>query len=593
MDINITSTSESVQFMYDKYLKKDYIVNRKYQRKLVWALEEKQEFIDSLRRQYSVPLFLFAEDVNSKGDKLEIIDGMQRLNAIFSFIENEFPILIDNKEYYFNLETLAATLERRDSGKLIQKTPFLERSICTKIASYPIPISKITANNNTIETVFRRINSYGRQLSDQEIRLAGAVGKFPDLVRTISSKIRGDVSNSDIMTLNDMGRISISNQRLKYGIDISGIFWVKNSIVSKGNIRTSRDEEMVSYLLSYILLGKDVAPTKKTIDSLYNYVETESGFEKINDAIDKYGPEKVIQDFLKVHNIILNVAEAAKTSLREHFCGHTKIHGMFRSYQVIFLSIHNLIIKRGLSKVDINKLTSLLKGIANREFSNIGDMVWNAQNRNSKIAAVIGIIESAFKKDDFADVSREDWTTQLDNLLTLSRSEGTQYDFKQSCHDLTSGQFIEESVRKFVKTLVAMCNKPNSMGYIILGIAEKKESAQMHDKTYGTQSRKTPNGNFYITGIEAEVNKYHRNNIDNYVKKIKNIIKSCNVDDSVKQYILQNVKQPSYYGHDVIVFSLKSFEEPKLFDNKFYIRENNDCVEQTGSQIAALYKSFK
>lgn len=57
---SISSSNLSVQMCYRNYLDNKYVVNRRYQRKLVWTLEEKQAFIDSLSKNYSVPLFLFA-----------------------------------------------------------------------------------------------------------------------------------------------------------------------------------------------------------------------------------------------------------------------------------------------------------------------------------------------------------------------------------------------------------------------------------------------------------------------------------------------------------------------------------------------------
>ena len=85
---------------YRLYRSGKLLVNRKYQRKLVWTLEEKEKLIGSVLRGYPIPLFLFAERPQVHGSgKYEIIDGMQRLNAIFSFIENSFSF--DNR--YFDL----------------------------------------------------------------------------------------------------------------------------------------------------------------------------------------------------------------------------------------------------------------------------------------------------------------------------------------------------------------------------------------------------------------------------------------------------------------------------------------------------------
>ncbi len=58
------------------------------------------------------------EVTTEKGRNLEIIDGMQRMNAIMSFIDQEFDI----GGKYFDLDTMADTKLLKDEEKLIQKT---------------------------------------------------------------------------------------------------------------------------------------------------------------------------------------------------------------------------------------------------------------------------------------------------------------------------------------------------------------------------------------------------------------------------------------------------------------------------------------
>ena len=65
-----------VERSYEDYRNNQYLVNRRYQRKLVWELEEKQAFIDSLANGYPVPLFLFAKCVYKGQDRSEIIDPL-------------------------------------------------------------------------------------------------------------------------------------------------------------------------------------------------------------------------------------------------------------------------------------------------------------------------------------------------------------------------------------------------------------------------------------------------------------------------------------------------------------------------------------
>lgn len=108
--MSITPRGMSVQEAYRLYREEKLIVNRKYQRKLVWDLSEKQTLIDSILNDYPIPLILLAEETPS--GKLEIMDGMQRLNAIFSFIENQFDI--DGK--YFNTEEFSRAKQAAEMG---------------------------------------------------------------------------------------------------------------------------------------------------------------------------------------------------------------------------------------------------------------------------------------------------------------------------------------------------------------------------------------------------------------------------------------------------------------------------------------------
>ena len=67
----------------------DFYVDRRYQRKLVWTLEEKQKLIDSILNEFPVPLILLSKR-SGAGASFDIIDGLQRLHTIISFIENAF-----------------------------------------------------------------------------------------------------------------------------------------------------------------------------------------------------------------------------------------------------------------------------------------------------------------------------------------------------------------------------------------------------------------------------------------------------------------------------------------------------------------------
>ena len=112
----------------------------------MWSINEKEAFIDSLRNGYPVPLFLFSTNSYKGMDRREIIDGMQRLNAVFGFVENEFTI----GGYYFDLSSTALTKQLLDEKILEQKTPVLDRTSCVGIASYELPFSVYDEDNPDI-----------------------------------------------------------------------------------------------------------------------------------------------------------------------------------------------------------------------------------------------------------------------------------------------------------------------------------------------------------------------------------------------------------------------------------------------------------
>lgn len=220
-----------VERSYEDYRNNQYLVNRRYQRKLVWELEEKQAFIDSLANGYPVPLFLFAKCVYKGQDRSEIIDGMQRLNAVFSFIENDYPAA--NGEY-FDLSTTALTKDLLDSHILEQRQPALNRETCVKIVSYELPYSIYDEHNpDIIDEVFRRINSNGKHLSRQEIRQAGVVNDFSQLVRNIATRIRGDVSHNDFLLLSQMQTISITKDTYQGELILNLCFGLRKTFYQK------------------------------------------------------------------------------------------------------------------------------------------------------------------------------------------------------------------------------------------------------------------------------------------------------------------------------------------------------------------------
>jgi hypothetical protein len=141
---------------------------------------------------------------------------MQRLNAIFSFIEHGF--LLDEK--CFSINEFARARQAAEKQLFEEYPPDVERlsaQQCADMLDYQLAVTIFPGEKDErITDVFGRINSGGKQLSDQERRQAGVLSPFAEMVRRLAAEIRGDVSR-DTLLLSEMPEISIETSRNPHG----------------------------------------------------------------------------------------------------------------------------------------------------------------------------------------------------------------------------------------------------------------------------------------------------------------------------------------------------------------------------------------
>lgn len=75
------------------YKRRDRYEIPEWQRGEVWNTERKQQLIDSILRGWRLPKFYF---VKWDDDEYEVVDGQQRLTAIYEFFANELPLSDDS-----------------------------------------------------------------------------------------------------------------------------------------------------------------------------------------------------------------------------------------------------------------------------------------------------------------------------------------------------------------------------------------------------------------------------------------------------------------------------------------------------------------
>ncbi|OWK71435.1 DUF262 domain-containing protein [Pedobacter sp. AJM] len=136
--------------------KDDIVVDPEYQRNGgVWTPEKKQLLIDSILNNYDIPKIYFhqfsREERQEKQKTYAIIDGKQRIETIWSFVEGKF-CLSDDFEYQDNPNLKLAGLSYEDLAKEYPK-------VRIKFDSFVLPIIGVQTDDlDLIEDMFSRLN---------------------------------------------------------------------------------------------------------------------------------------------------------------------------------------------------------------------------------------------------------------------------------------------------------------------------------------------------------------------------------------------------------------------------------------------------
>ena len=566
------------------------MVNRRYQRKLVWTLEEKVKFIDSISKGYPVPIVLLAEQKADNRSYFEIIDGMQRLNSIMGFLENEYAV----NGTYFDLNTMASTKALLDAKTLVQREPVLDRETCVRIASYTVPLSIYEfSKDSEVDEVFRRINSGGRKLSRQELRIAGSTGHFSEAVRKIASKVRGDVSAADNLLLNEMKKISIGSKELSYGIDVDKVFWIEQGVLAKEQVRESRDEELIADILAYMLLDTKPSSRSEFIDDYFGFGEGEASEQRLSEielAVQKYTIDVVATDFQRVLDEIKLTLNASGQTFGQLLFGNQPPRAP-RYFQVVFLAFHQLIVVQNKETADPKKLVEILQGIGEGIDVPEGGR-WGAQQRINAVNGTAGILSPAFRPATSYDPSHVRWITQLENILTQSYTEQAAYDFKQGFLRLDDKKgFDEESFEKVLKTLVGIANIRRGLkGYVLVGIADKPSDASRVQQLFGIAPKAFER--FFITGVEHEAAAMKKT-LDQLFQMITDKVKQSKLSGPLRDYVTRNVKLVRYYDKSVLILETQAQQDPSHFGGTYLCRQGNGLVEILPEDYGELFRRFQ
>lgn len=213
----------SIRELYDSYNRKETILSPKFQRRPVWEYKAKSYLIDSIINGLPIPRIFIRERTKLDMSAVrEIIDGQQRLKAIFDFLNDGFKISkVHNKEF---------------GGLCYSELP---DEVKRDFLKYPISaILLIDLDDNAVFDIFARLNTYSVKLNSQELLNSQFFGFYKQLVYRLAQEYR--------------------------------TFWIETKLLSEKSISRMDDAKLVSDLLSVIVEQKITSNSFEQSKRLYS-----------------------------------------------------------------------------------------------------------------------------------------------------------------------------------------------------------------------------------------------------------------------------------------------------------------------------------
>jgi hypothetical protein len=224
------STTQDISWFIDLRRHEQLELNPPYQRRSVWNVKDRRFFLDTVFRGYPCPpLFLHKIPGTAEKTVYAVVDGKQRLQTLFQFVDDEVALASDFGDARFD-------------GKRWSQLDPSERKV---FWDYVLPVEFLSFDPNDpheVNQAFDRLNRNMRKLEPQELRHARWDGWFLKTVET----------------------------------ECEDASWQTLGISTKARSKRMKDAQFISELLLVAIERKQAGFDQQALDSAYaNYDDPE------------------------------------------------------------------------------------------------------------------------------------------------------------------------------------------------------------------------------------------------------------------------------------------------------------------------------
>ena len=166
-----SSTTKDVALLQQLHKEGQLKLAPEFQRNSVWPTAAKAYLIDTILSDRPIPMLFFQRTTSPQTGRpvYQVIDGQQRLRAVFEFLENRLR--------------LSQTKDSRIKNDRFKDLPV---ELQGRILNYDFVIEEISGYSTAdIEDMFVRMNRFVVRLSPQELRHAREKGAFKKFVEQV------------------------------------------------------------------------------------------------------------------------------------------------------------------------------------------------------------------------------------------------------------------------------------------------------------------------------------------------------------------------------------------------------------------------
>lgn len=308
--IEVSYNTQQVSLFLDSF--KSLNLNPVFQRKSVWKIGDRKNFIKTILEGMPCPTIFLFERWNKKKKILDVIDGKQRLETIFLFCGKLAPdkLLIDSGKKK-HVKKWIREWEYRYSN--------LSQEQIKAFSSFSIPVGQIKLKDTTdgsdqgigdVIEAFVRINTQGRPLTTQEQTNANYIFS-PSL--SLSKNLTKDFHKVYMMSDDQKDRMKDAEITLELILSlwkneilnkkVAIIKVLKNEHVTKKELRNIKSRyKAICGLFKKLSLGNNARFKRKTSDFYSLFIAFEEllqskikfdkkGFEQANKQLSAFSAE--------------------------------------------------------------------------------------------------------------------------------------------------------------------------------------------------------------------------------------------------------------------------------------------------------------